>query len=172
MIKAHPESWIRSSFLENFPRAKIFVVKCHFFFIYIIYHHIASQPARSASNNAEHQIKQIVSTTTKLFCGPVGLAAAHPVQSVWLLRLQLSSGPHGAGELFENFHGGVPVDACVGDADTLLEPGWPFRGHLLVAFGQVGLDHYSHNARLSLSNLLPNDLSNLGLVPVILVGVA
>ena len=100
------------------------------------------------------------------------LCASHPVEPVRLLRLQCPSRADGVGQLFEHFHRRVPVDAGVRDADAFLERRWPRRRHLLVAFGQVGLDHHAHDARLPFPNLFADDLSDLGLIPVILVGVA
>ncbi len=95
-----------------------------------------------------------------------------PVQPVPLLRLESTSCPDGLGELFENLHGGVPTDTGIRDADTLLEAGCSLRGNLLVALIQIGFDHHPHNACLPFSNLIPDDLGHLGLIAVILIGIA
>lgn len=97
---------------------------------------------------------------------------AHSVQAIRFLGLQGSSSSDSLGELFQHFHGRVPVDTCICDADTLLETRWPLRGDLLVALGKIGLNHHAHNTCLSFPDLIANHLRDLGLVAVILVGIA
>lgn len=97
----------------------------------------------------------------------------HSIGAVGLLALDFSSGADCIGELFENFNGRLPVDAGVGDGDTLLErrkasSGWG----LLVAFVDVGFDHDADDALFALTELVANRLGDLGLVLVVLEGVA
>jgi hypothetical protein len=69
-------------------------------------------------------------------------------------------------------HGRVPVDACISDADTLLQTSWAFRRDLLVTLVNIRLDHDTNDGGLASTKLLANDSSDLGLVAMILVGVA
>jgi hypothetical protein len=92
--------------------------------------------------------------------------------AVGLLALELSPCPDSVGELLENIHGGVPVNASVGDRDTPLEAGRALLRDLLVASAQVALNHDTDNAVLALADLVANDLGNLGLVLVVLERVA
>jgi hypothetical protein len=92
--------------------------------------------------------------------------------AVGLLALELPPGPDGIGELLENVHGGVPVDAGVGDGDTPLEAGGALLRDLLCALVQVALDHNTDDTVLALADLVADNLGNLGLVPVVLERVA
>jgi hypothetical protein len=78
----------------------------------------------------------------------------------------------GSSKVLEHGDGSVPVDAGIGDTDTLLQAGWAFSGDLLVAFVNVGLNHDTDNGLFTLAQLVTNDLGNLGLVVVILLRVA
>lgn len=65
----------------------------------------------------------------------------HPgLVSIDTIRLLLPYSPtltHGRSEILEHRLGGLEVYACIGDADTLLQPGRAFRWHFLVAFVDV-----------------------------------
>lgn len=100
------------------------------------------------------------------------MAVSHPVRSVCLPGPKRSPRANGLGQLLEDFDGGFPVDAGVGDADAFFELGWSLGGHLLVAFVDVGLDHDAYDGRLACSDLVADGLGNLGLVAVVLVGIA
>lgn len=84
----------------------------------------------------------------------------------------LAAGADGGGEALEDVDGGVPVNAGVGDGDALLEGGGALGGHLLVALVDVGLDHDANDGLFALAELVANDGGDLGLVAVVLVGVA
>lgn len=86
--------------------------------------------------------------------------------------VDLSALTNSGGEVLEHGNGGVPVDAGVSDADTLLEGGGALGRDLLVALANVGLDHNTDDGLLALAELVTNGLSDLGLVAVVLVGVA
>lgn len=79
---------------------------------------------------------------------------------------------NGVGEGLQRSDSIVPVDAGVGDADTVLKTITATRGNLLVALVDVALNHETHDGRLALGNLLRDHGGNLGLVLVVLVGVA
>ena len=89
-----------------------------------------------------------------------------------LLRLGRAPGAHRLGEVLERRDGGLPVDAGVRDADALLEAGGALGGDLLVALVDVGLDHDADDGGLSLAELVGDGGGHLGLVAVVLVGVA
>lgn len=94
------------------------------------------------------------------------------------LRPVLASGnrlaprAHRLGEVLERRDGRLPVDAGVGDADALLEAPGPLGGDLLVALVDVGLDHDADDGILALAELVGDGGGHLGLVAVVLVGVA
>ena len=76
------------------------------------------------------------------------------------------------GKLFQDIDGGFPADASVGDAHTLLQAGWAFWRHFLVALVDIRFNHDANDTRLTLPKLVANDLRNLGLIPMIFVRVA
>lgn len=86
--------------------------------------------------------------------------------------VDLTTGADGLGQVLEDVNGGFPVDASVGDADTGLQGGGALSGDLLVTPANVGLDHDTNNGLLALAELFANRLGNLGLVKVVLLGVA
>jgi hypothetical protein len=90
----------------------------------------------------------------------VGLALVRPALS------------NSGSKVLERAHGGVPVNACIGDRDALLEAAGALRGYLLVALIDVGLNHDTNDAGLAVANLVCDVLGNLRLVTMVLVGVA
>lgn len=95
------------------------------------------------------------------------------VHAIGLAGPALPPSPDCIGELLENRNGIFPVDASIGDGDTLLESRKATSlGHLLVALVQVRLNHDSDNAVLALADLVTNDLGDLGLILVVLLRVA
>ncbi|KAI9151568.1 hypothetical protein HJFPF1_08775 [Paramyrothecium foliicola] len=88
------------------------------------------------------------------------------------VAIDLTTGAHGGGEVLEHGDGVLPVDAGVGDADAALERRGALGGDLLVALVDVGLDHDTNDDLLTLAQLVGDDLGNLGLVVVVLLGVA
>ena len=75
-------------------------------------------------------------------------------------------------ECVEGVNGGVPVDASIGDGDTVLEAGWALGGNVLATRVDVGLDHDTGNRGLASSKLSADIGADLGLVVVVLLGVA
>lgn len=76
------------------------------------------------------------------------------------------------GEDLKRGDGVVPVDAGIGDADTVLKTITAALGDLLVALVDVALNHDTHDGSLALGDLLSDHGGNLWLVLVVLVGVA
>lgn len=84
-----------------------------------------------------------------------------------------ASGAHSIGELFKHFHCRIPINASISNRHTLLQccettSSWG----LLVALIDVRLNHYANNPRLAFTDLIANDLCDLGLVLVVLLRVA
>ena len=75
------------------------------------------------------------------------------------------------GQRTERRLGSLPVNASIGDTDTLLAA-LQTSGGLLVTLADVGLDHHSNDAVLTLTKLVLNGLEHLGLVTVVLRGVS
>jgi hypothetical protein len=75
-------------------------------------------------------------------------------------------------KVLEHAHGGVPVNARIGDRDALLEAAGALRGDLLVALVDVGLDHDTNDAGLAVADLVCDVLGDLGLVAVVLARIA
>ena len=73
------------------------------------------------------------------------------------------------GELLEDVDCCFPVDAGVCNADPLFKHCWTFGRNFLIAFMDIGLDHDTDDGCLAFSKLVANGLSNLWLVPVILL---
>jgi len=94
------------------------------------------------------------------------------VDAVGRGTLLLSALPDGCSQIFENLDGRLPVNASVCDGDTLLEAGWTFFGNLLSALVDVRFNHDTDDGVLAISKLLCNDAGDLGLVAVVLQGVA
>jgi len=86
--------------------------------------------------------------------------------------LLLSALSDSCGQIFENLDCGVPIDASVCDGDTLLEAGWTLRRDFLSALVDVGFNHDTDNGVLAVAKLICDDLGDLGLVAVVLQGVA
>jgi len=75
-------------------------------------------------------------------------------------------------QALQDVDGGIPVDTRVGDADTGLQASRALGGHLLVAFANVGLNHDADNGGFTSPELVGDASCNLGLVAMVLVGVA
>lgn len=75
-------------------------------------------------------------------------------------------------ELVEHGDGGLPVDAGVGDGDTVLEGGRTFGGHVLSSGVDVGLDHDTGDIAVTGDELLTNAIDDFGLVVVVLLRIA
>lgn len=86
--------------------------------------------------------------------------------------IYLATSPNGGGEILQHGDSVVPVNARISDADAALQAGGSLLGNLLVALVDVGLDHDTNNRFLALTELVTDDLGNLGLVVVVLLGVA
>lgn len=84
----------------------------------------------------------------------------------------LATSADSLGQVLKDTDGGVPVDAGISDADTALQGGGAFSGDLLVAGTDVGLDHNTDDSFLALAELVSNHFGDLGLVVVVLLGVA
>lgn len=102
------------------------------------------------------------------------VATNHPIPTLRAVRGRRGLPPlaHGGGEVLEHGDGGVPVDAGVGDADALLESGGALGGDLLVTSVDVGLEHDTDDGGLAGAQLLGDGGGDLGLVVVVLEGVA
>lgn len=99
----------------------------------------------------------------------VGLGGSHTAGEA---TVHLTTLANRLSELLEGRDSGLPVNAGIGDADALLERRGTLSGNLLIALVDVGLDHDTNDGLLALADLVGNDLGNLGLVAVVLVGVA
>jgi hypothetical protein len=93
----------------------------------------------------------------------------HTVALLSILRPALRDS---SGKVLEHGDGALPVDAGIGNGDTLLESAGTFSGYFLVALVDVGLDHDGNDAGLSFTDLVGDDLGDLWLVAVVFVGVA
>lgn len=80
--------------------------------------------------------------------------------------------PDGLGKVAEHSLGGLEVDAAVSDGDTRLQVGSALTVALLVALVDVTLDHDTNELLVALRDLLSNGGKHLGLVAVVLLGVA
>lgn len=78
----------------------------------------------------------------------------------------------GRSEVLEHGHCAVPVDAGVGDADAGFQGGRALGRNLLVTLVDVALDHDADDGRLARAQLVRYTGGYLGLVAVVLVGVA
>lgn len=85
---------------------------------------------------------------------------------------QLSSLTDSLCELLKDLNGAIPVNASISDRDTLLEACWTLLWNLLITLVNVGLDHDTDNRALTSAELVTNDLGNLWLIAVVLVGVS
>lgn len=84
----------------------------------------------------------------------------------------LSSLLDGIGQLGQNEFGILPTDTCIGDGDCVFETRLSFLGHLLVALVDVRFDHDTHDGFFTSGNLGREFVGDLGLVLVILLGIA
>jgi hypothetical protein len=84
----------------------------------------------------------------------------------------LTTGADSVGEVLEHSDGILPANASISDADTTLEGSRTLGRNLLVTLANVGLNHDTDDCLLTLTELVTNNLGNLGLVLVVLGGVA
>ena len=63
----------------------------------------------------------------------------------------MSADADSLGEILEDRHRVLPVDAGICDADTRLESGGALGRNFLVALVDVGLDHDTNNGLLTLT---------------------
>jgi len=75
-------------------------------------------------------------------------------------------------QLIEHLDGGLPVDAGIGDADTILESRGTILGNVLPASIDVGLDHDTSDGTITSNQLLANRIDDLWLIVVVLKGVS
>jgi len=94
------------------------------------------------------------------------------MHTISLLRVLRAPLRNSSSKILEHSDGAIPVNASVGDRHALLERTGALGGNLLVALVDVGLDHDGDNAGFALADLVGDDLGDLGLVSVVLVGVA
>jgi hypothetical protein len=88
--------------------------------------------------------------------------------SIRLGAVDLATSADSISQVFEDGDGVLPANASISDADTTLETSRTLSGDLLVTLTNVGLDHDTDNSLLTLTELLTNNLGNLGLVSVVL----
>lgn len=106
-----------------------------------------------------------------IYTSPKPVHCTHLVHAV-SLALVRSALRNSSSEVLESSDGGLPVDASIGDGHALLQAAGALRWDLLVALVDVGLDHDTDDAGLAVSDLVGHILCDLGLVAVVLVGVA
>lgn len=75
-------------------------------------------------------------------------------------------------ELLKDLHRRIPIDARVGDADTLLQRSGAFGRDFLVALVDVGFYHDADDGRLAFAELVADRLRHVRLVAVVFVRVA
>lgn len=80
--------------------------------------------------------------------------------------------PHSISQPFQDFHCGVPVDACVCDTYSLLQCLRAFGRDFLTALVEVGFDHDAYDACLASPYLIGDGLCYFGLVSMVFLGVA
>jgi hypothetical protein len=96
---------------------------------------------------------------------------SHLVDTVGLALVRPTLRNSGS-KVLEHTNSGVPVNASIGDGDTLLKAARALRGDLLVALVDVGLDHDTNDAGLAVADLVCDVLGDLGLVAVVLARIA
>jgi hypothetical protein len=72
----------------------------------------------------------------------------------------------------QHLDGGLPVDAGISDADTILEPRGTIFRNILPASVNVGLDHYTSDGAVPSNQLLADGVDDLWLIEVVLEGVS
>jgi hypothetical protein len=75
-------------------------------------------------------------------------------------------------KILKHGNSALPVDASIGDGDTLLEAAGTLRRDLLVALVDVGLDHDAADAGFAVTDLVGDVFRYDGLVAVVFAGVA
>jgi hypothetical protein len=76
------------------------------------------------------------------------------------------------GQLSQNTLGIIPTDTSISDGNAVFEARFSFLGHLLVAFADVGFDHYAHDCFFSSGDLGGEFVGDFGLVHVVFFGIA
>lgn len=99
-------------------------------------------------------------------------AVQRAVGAIRRLAADLTPRPDSVRQLLQHLDCRIPVDASICDADALLQRRWTFRWYLLVALVNVRLDHDADDGILAFAELVADDLRDLGLVLVVLLGVA
>lgn len=90
--------------------------------------------------------------------------------AVLLMMLHsFTANPDCVRKLLENVDSRIPVNAGVCDADSLFKHCWTFGRNFLIAFMNIRFNHDANDGCLALSKLVANGLSNLWLVPVVLL---
>ena len=106
-----------------------------------------------------------------IYTSPKPISCMNLVDTVGLALVRPALCNSGS-EVLEHVDCGFPVNARIGDGDALLKAAGTLRWDLLVALVDVGLDHDTDNASLAVANLVRDFLCDLGLIAVVLVGVA
>lgn len=84
----------------------------------------------------------------------------------------LSALSHSGGEILEHRDRRLPVDTRISDADAPFQAGGALWWYFLVALVDIRLDHDASDGHLALAQLVANHLGDLGLIAVVLAGVA
>lgn len=146
---------------------------------------IISQDKRQRSSAWQHNKLGIYVKTTHFFKFP-GYLFPHKklitrktkshhatplVRAIRLARIQSTTRTNTVREIIQHLNGHLPVDASIGDTDTLEESGRSLGRHLLVTLVDIRLDHDTDDGGLALSQLIGNLLGDDRLVKVVLLGV-
>lgn len=84
------------------------------------------------SSDVNLQILEIPHTVFRDFARFISLRMA--IRSIYRLPETVTPFPHGLCQGLKDFLGVFPADACIGDADAVLETSFAFLRHLLRAF--------------------------------------
>lgn len=94
------------------------------------------------------------------------------ISNAFVTFLLRSPCPHRVCELRKHNDRRLPVDAAVRDTNALFKGHWFFGRHPLAALMNVGFNHHANDSLFALSDLVTNDLSNLGLIAVIFLRIS
>ena len=75
-------------------------------------------------------------------------------------------------KVLKRLNSSLPIDAGISDGDALLKTARALGWNLLVALVDIGLNHDTDNASLTVADLVSNVLGYKGLVAVVFVRVA